>query len=130
VLGLPAGGRAECRGGERPCRFIRCDHHLWFVRGDERHGGGEYRRNAIEPTPESCELDVTERPSDADPVILTINGTKLKIEPRRSTKSIARAFGRTPQRINQIVRAALEKLAADPAASVELRELLLQMIRL
>lgn len=65
--GVPAGGRAECRNGERPCPYVRCKHHLWLVLAEDREGApGPGRETTLEPrwleypTPACCELDVAE----------------------------------------------------------------------
>lgn len=67
--GLPAGGRAECKNGERPCPYVRCKWHLWLVVGGDRAGRrwpGRAPRTTLlpawleYPTPPCCALDIAE----------------------------------------------------------------------
>jgi hypothetical protein len=67
--GLPAGGRDECRHGERPCPYVKCEWHLWMVDGRDRPGrsftggklGSTLRPRWLEyPTPPCCALDIIE----------------------------------------------------------------------
>lgn len=72
--GLPAGGRAECKTGERPCPYVRCKFHLWRIDAGDRVGrrprAGETDRRAPattllpawleHPTPACCALDVAD----------------------------------------------------------------------
>lgn len=60
--GLPAGGRDECRTGERPCPYVRCKWHLWLVLAEDR-AGRRGSNTTLEPrwlehpTPPCCALD-------------------------------------------------------------------------
>jgi hypothetical protein len=79
--GLPAGGRAECRNGPRPCRYTSCSAHLWRIDAMDRGGNPRTRAEDSErgwgelvapqptlrpgwlevPVPPSCVRDLAER---------------------------------------------------------------------
>jgi len=71
--GLPAGGRAECRRGERPCPYVRCWWHLWRIDAADRAGRRPRAGEAVAapgttilpawleyPTPACCGADYAE----------------------------------------------------------------------
>ena len=78
------------------------------------------------PTPACCQLDFEEaEPAVAPRVVrLRLRGVSLPIRPAYASAAIANALGITTTRLNQLVRTALAKLAAQPEAR-ELFELLL-----
>jgi hypothetical protein len=57
--------RGECRGGQRPCPYVSCRHHLWLRLQEEQPGNPQKGRQGpttFRPaTMESCSLDVAER---------------------------------------------------------------------
>ena len=78
--GVPAGGRAECRHGERPCPYVRCEWHLWLVLGSDRAGrrwDGKPPATTLlpawleYPTPPCCTLDVAEAVARGAPPVST-----------------------------------------------------------
>lgn len=106
--GLPAGGRAECRHGERPCPYVRCQYHLWLIEGRDRPGRHWYGKpppTTLEPrwlehpTPPCCALDVAE--SVAPGEVLTY-------------EAIGRAMGYTLEWSRQLVFRAMAKLKGKP----------------
>ncbi|HEY1554850.1 MAG TPA: hypothetical protein VGF94_08450 [Kofleriaceae bacterium] len=116
--GLPAGGRVACRGGERPCRFVRCKWHLWMVDGRDRvghSGAGRTTRSGFTeqpigstllprwletPVPPSCALDIVEH--------VAATGEKL------SNARLAELLGlRDGDTITATIRRARAKLATS-----------------
>lgn len=102
---MPAGGRAECVDGERPCPYVRCRYHLWLVLSEDRAGrpwGGRRPPTTLlpawleHPTPACCALDVADAASSQSaPLART-----------------AEALHLSPSRVWMIVVAALKKLKA------------------
>ena len=104
LSGLPPGGREECRDGPRPCPYVHCKHHLWLVLATDRLGHRLMRPAVSTVEPHSlttCALDVAER--------------------ERTARQIGELLGITERRVQQIVKAALDKLRAN---GVELRSVL------
>lgn len=111
--GLPAGGRDECRHGERPCPYVHCKHHLWMVDARDREGtmpdGLTPKPSVVRPrwlehpTPVCCELDVTE--------LLAAKGEKLTIE------QIAKLLDVTEDWASEIVQRALTSMKQAMEAS-------------
>lgn len=102
--GLPEGGRDACRDGPRPCPFVRCKFHLWMVLGYDRQGHRLMREatSTVEPhSATTCSLDVSEQ--------------------ERTAREIGEVMGITQRRVQQIVKAALEKLRAK---GVEVRTIM------
>jgi len=103
--GLPAGGRDECRGGERPCRYVACRDNLLRIDGADRPGhrwDGRPPQTIIrtpEPGEATCGRDHYEREHTAAEIGRLIGG--------------ARPLGK--RRVQQIVRGALDKLRAHGA---------------
>lgn len=73
--GLPAGGRDECRYGERPCPYVHCEWHLWMIDTTDRNGGVFHEGKLTHdikpkstlvprwleyPTPPCCGYDIAE----------------------------------------------------------------------
>ena len=118
--GLPAGGRAECRHGERPCPHIQCRYHLWRV--DEPAGRPWHGKPPptmlpawLElPTPPCCALDI----ADAVDAGATDYATVPKI-------ASAMHLGLT--RVHEIITQAKAKLRSR---GVELADLLAAMAEL
>lgn len=126
--GLPAGGRDECRTGERPCPYVRCKYHLWLVLPEDRQGrrGGRRQGEPIgpdgdrertgsttleprwleHPTPPCCARDVQEATKQAGDVT--------------SFEVIAKAMGRHHTTVRVMLARAIEKLKAR---GLELKEL-------
>lgn len=111
--GLPAGGRAECRNGERPCPYVRCKWHLWLVLGEDRPGRRARREGEDEraapgttllpawlehPTPACCGLDIAEA--------MGAHTLQMDLEELASTLHLSYAS------LWSITRRALEKLRA------------------
>jgi len=110
--GLPAGGRDECRNGERPCPYVRCKFHLW--REDPQPRAGRLRPGQTErpttgvttieprwleyPTPPCCALDIAEMRERLHPGELLGYG------------AIAYAINRSEDRPPRILKGALVKL--------------------
>lgn len=100
--------RDECRNGERPCRFVRCPSHLWFV--DERDSVGRPRTSArprsarnrkersrlVASTEFSCGADIFEAAERA--------GTAL------TNMEIGVLLGMTAEGARQILQRGLKKL--------------------
>jgi hypothetical protein len=116
VAGLPAGGRAECKTGPRPCPYVRCKHHLWLLEGRDRAGrrgrgtppGTTLEPRWLDPEPcDSCELDVSDRAGEL--------GETLSIT------AIGKAMGRDDSTVALLIERALQKLRD---AGVEVGELL------
>lgn len=140
--GLPEGGREECRNGERPCPYVRCEHHLWMRRADDTHNGasGNDPRDALGrlmpgprppagesrleprwleyPTPACCELDILEFGQEPYRRVtrMTVQGKVLELEQRTAAEQVAKAMGLTRQHLHGIVVGALTKLAASREA--------------
>jgi hypothetical protein len=110
VPGVPAGGRAECVDGDRPCRYVRCRFHLW--RDDDPEGRPWHGKQPTlipawleYPTPMCCALDVADavragqlKPSDV-PALMHLSRSRMWV----------------------IIKGALEKLRAAGANIEELR---------
>jgi hypothetical protein len=103
--GLPAGGRDECRHGERPCPYVHCKHHLWMIDSRDREGtmpDGRRKPSVLRarwletPTPPCCELDITEA--------LAARGEKLTIE------QIASLLAVTADWASEVVQRALTSM--------------------
>lgn len=100
--GIPAGGRDECRNGERPCRYIKCRHHLWRL--DPDRPGPRWRgplattlaaRWLEYPTPACCALDIADAVIDGELGDIT---------------EIATAMGTSVDWTRRLIRRALKKL--------------------
>ncbi len=83
--------RAACAGGQRPCPFVSCEHHLYLEA--TKTGGIKLRFPDLEPWElrESCALDVADR-----------DGT--------SPEDVADLLNLTRERVRQLEAIALEKL--------------------
>lgn len=83
--------RADCPK-TRPCPHINCNQHLWRVDGDDMPGrryDGKRPASDIRPTSEqTCALDIAERGAV-------------------SISEIARVLGKTPRRVQQMLKALL-----------------------
>lgn len=99
--------RGDCRGGERPCRYVHCAWHLWLVEGRDRPGrrfDGKSPPTTLraawleDPMPPSCALDVAESVGE--------RGRLLTVE------QIAKAIGLRPSRLRFIMATAVSKLKA------------------
>lgn len=111
--GLPPGGRAECRGAPRPCPYVRCKWHLWFVAAVDRHGGQPRRSTVIAAwvndegiVPPSCALDIAEslKPGQTMPF-------------RRLSELLG--LGLNYETVERIARNALAKLANSRLVEVD-----------
>lgn len=103
--GLPAGGRDECRTGERPCPYVRCKWHLWLVLSEDRPGrpwrpdrprvqgrwlqseerGGQRATTLIPawleyPTPACCALDIGEAVAGGASIKLIADAMHVSID--------------------------------------------------
>ena len=97
--------RGDCRGGERPCRYVRCAWHLWLVDGRDRPGrrfDGKTPPTTLRaawletPMPPSCALDIAEAVGE--------KGRLITVE------QLADYFGLRPSRFRFIVASAVAKL--------------------
>lgn len=121
--GLPRGGRAECRSGERPCPYVRCSRHLWTVLADDRQGRRALRPGELvrapagttllpawleHPTPACCASDFADAAA---------RGVRF------TWREIAAALHLSQRSVYAIRGSILGKLGADPLA----RELAAQL---
>lgn len=111
--GVPS-SRAECRDGERPCRYVRCKWHLWLVLGYERPGrrfDGRTPPSTLRAAwlekkiPASCTLDVAEQVGEL--------GRALTCE------QLGRLMGIRPSAVRAIAAEAMKKLAANAEPLLE-----------
>jgi hypothetical protein len=76
--------RAECVGGQRPCPFVKCRHHLWLDPEQDQSGNWQKGRqgftSVIPHTMESCALDVAEVGATPDQIgkMLDIDNTRVR----------------------------------------------------
>lgn len=79
--------RGECRGGERPCPWVSCKHHL-YLDVNPVTGSIKFNFPSLEPheLAESCSLDVAERGGHTlDEVGLLMNVTRERIRQVETT---------------------------------------------
>lgn len=106
--------RGDCPK-ERPCPHVRCPHHNWRVDGEDRAGRRHYDGHhppttlrpewlSTSPLP-SCSLDAI----DARPPLEGM-----------SAREVAQAIGVSKRRVEQILKAAVEKLRRDGVMLPEL----------
>ena len=85
--------RGDCEGGERPCPYVSCAHHLYL---DVNPDTGALKVNhpdlEVDQLPESCALDVADR-----------GGTTLE--------AVGEFLNLTRERVRQVETHALAKLA-------------------
>lgn len=86
-------GACEQPEGERPCPYLSCRYHLAV----------DIRKTSSDP------IVVRELPDDAPTCALDVAADELE----RDTTEIALLMGLTPQRVGQIEREALAKLASN-----------------
>lgn len=85
--GPPAGGRAECARGPRPCLRFRCDKHMFWLAREP------IRKLPLHEWPMTCQLDTPPwRKAEA------------------TLQDIAKVVGLTRERVRQIFEATLVKL--------------------
>lgn len=124
--GLPAGGRDECREGERPCPYIRCKFHLWLVLPEDRRGrrGGRKEGEPIGPvgdrerristtvlpawleypTPPCCALDFAESVDAGDPLLVSRIAQALHLSRSRTFAIIAAVTEKLRARRKEMAR--------------------------
>lgn len=111
--GVPS-SRAECRDGERPCRYVRCKWHLWLVLGYDRSGRrwhGKSPPSTVraawleEALPASCTLDVAESVGQLGRLL--------------TDEQIGQLMGIRQSAVRAIAAAAMKKLAANAEPLLE-----------
>lgn len=130
--GLPPGGRAECRGGERPCVYVRCEWHLWREDPENKQGRPWWKSPPQNAQKQSYERQtkLELRPEWMAPANAP-DGLSIKLIARFyrapscgldiveaaqghvvSTNEVALAIGRHPTLVRRIVRGAVGKIKA------------------
>lgn len=99
LTGVPA-TRGDCRGGERPCRYVRCRYHLYIIESEDRPGR---RQGGVAP-------EVTLRPGWLESPIAESCALDLAEQHEQSVEEIAVIMKVTPRRIQQILQGALDRL--------------------
>ena len=92
--GVPV-SREACRKGQRPCEYVRCEHHLWMVTGPERQGrrhDGRAPGSIVRAhSPATCTLDVVEAVDGGARVTVEQMATMLGVTDRRVRYMLAEA---------------------------------------
>ncbi len=94
--------RNECRGGERPCPFVSCMHHLYL---DVSPTNGAIQFNFpgldVDDLAETCAIDIADRGG----VALEVIGSVLNVTRERSRQIVVKALRK--------IRRALERVAVE-----------------
>ncbi len=98
--------RGDCLGGERPCPWIRCKHHmLWWHWNTEMDSWTDNKiANFVVEMPESCTLDFVDA------------------HPEATLHEIGKAVGLTRERIRQLLYGTKGRgIAQKPCATKRMR---------
>ncbi len=112
--GLPPGGRAECKGGARPCPYVNCSENTWTQTSSSmpgrRHNGRMPPTTLRIKRGNNCALDWSAKENSAKVV-----GSAMQASTRRIEQELAAIYKKL--RANggdfEVVRGALELLGLD-----------------